>query len=206
MPTPPSADTLHRVFGPDAFAPALFYAHEPALRFELSRSGPPIDLFAQAFDRAREIAGYVFRDSSSPTAVLSWFGEGPPLRHREVFRSVRDCGIDLARPRACWTETHEESWGPEPRTLVAFSCGREMLDRLLWGALAADLGIRPRLLARVHLADPERGVMLHPYDDRGMDVIGPNAELLSDLFHRFHDRLLPYDLPRMESFFASPRD
>ena len=44
---------------------------------------------------------------------------------------------------------------------------------------------------------------MHPYDDRGMDVIGPNHALLADLYHRFNERLLDYDRARMDGFFAS---
>lgn len=196
-----SPGELYRTFGPNAFQPWLFYANEPALRFELSLCGPRVDLFTQAYDRAREIAEFVFRDTDRLVLVASWYGAWPPIRALGVFRSLRQCGIPLARPRACWTEPAGDGF-EEPRTLVSFPVERAVLHRVLWGALAADLGITPQLECRVYLADPERGVLLHPYDDRGMDVIGPNRELLSLLFHRFRHYLLAYDLRRMEGFFA----
>lgn len=197
----PTQERLHRVFGPNAFAAALFYANEPALRFELSRHGAPVDLFTQAFDRAREILGYVFGESTSPVVVLAFYDTGPPVRNLAVFRSLRRCGVRLRRPWACWTEG-DGGADPEERTLVAFRAEAADVDRILWGALAADLGIRPALACRAYFADPERGVLVHPYDDRGMDVIGPDHALLSALFHRFHGYLLDYDMARMRSFFA----
>ena len=202
MEPPVSPGELHGVFGPHAFGPGLFYAHEPALRFELSQHGPRVDLFTQAYDRAREVAEFVFRDTARPVLVVSGYGAERPLRALGVFRSLRECGIPLARPRAWWTEPAEEGF-VEPRLFVSFPLEKTVLHRVLWGALAADLGVRPRLECLVYLADPERGVLLHPYDDRGMDVIGPNRELLSLLFHRFRHYLLEYDLRRMEGFFAS---
>lgn len=200
-----SREALHRVFGPDAFAPALFYAHAPALRFELSLHGHRLDQFAQAWDRGREIVDHAFGDARELVAVVSWFADGPQVRSRDVFRSLRACGVRTARPRTCWTEPYEDEWldGPEVRTSVAFACERDALHRLLWGALAADLGIEPRLGADVFIADPARGVLVHPYDDRGMDVIGPNRALLADLYHRFNDRLLDYDRERMAGFFGT---
>ncbi len=197
-------ERLYGVFGENAFEGGLFYVNEPALRFELSRGGSRVEQFTQAYDRAREIAGHVFRGSASLVVVLAWPGEGPPVRHMDVFRSLRACGVRMGRPRSCWTREYEAD-GDDPterRTLVAFRADASALDGLLWGALGVDLGIRPRLLARVYLADPERGLLLYPYDDRGMDVIGPDRERLRELFARFHDYLLAYDLARMEGFFA----
>lgn len=198
-------ERLHGAFGERALAPGLFYAHEPALRFELSRGGSFVEQFTQAYDRAREIAAYAFRDSASLLVVLDWDGEGPLVRHRAVFRSLRACGVRMRRPWGCWTEPVPDG-GEEVRcTRVAFRAAPAALDGLLWGALAAELGIRPRLLARVYLADPERGILLHPYDDRGMDAIGPDRERLGGLFARFHDYLLAHDLARMQGFFAPGR-
>jgi hypothetical protein len=198
-----TADELYRVFGEDAFEGRLFYANEPALRFELSRGGSHIEQFTRAYDRAREIARYAFRDSASLVVVLALFGEGPPLRQVSVFRSLRACGVPMGRPRSCWSRSFEDDTCREHHTFVAFRADASVLDGLLWGALAGDLGIRPALLAGVYIADPERGLLVHPYDDRGMDVIGPNRERLAELFARFHHDLLDYDLERMERFFGS---
>lgn len=200
-----SPETLLGTFGPHAFQSGLFYLHEPALRFELSREGPRVDLFVQAFDRAREVLAHLFRDVAEVTAVVAWFGAGPPLRHREVFRALRACGLRrIPRPRACWAETFRDEWGEEPRTLVSFRLPTEHLHRLLWGALAADIAIEPRLPCRVYFLSPELGVLVHPYDDRGMDVIGPGRERMAELFARFGPYLLDYDRERMEGFFGAP--
>ncbi len=68
------------------------------------------------------------------------------------------------------------------RTLyVAFSVERALLHGLLWCALGTDLVIRPcpRLGAVLpHEGLPQR-VSDHPYDDRGMDVVGNNQPLLA---------------------------
>ena len=216
LPEPPAAgggrtpdaavtpDALYAVFGECAFGGGLFYANEPALRFELSRDGTRVEQFTQAYDRAREIARYAFRGSPAFVVVLAWYGEGPPVRHLGVFRSLRACGVRMTRPWSCWTRTWDDGEEPERRTFVAFRADASALDGLLWGALAADLGIRPRLLAAVYLADPDRGVLLYPYDDRGMDAIGPDRALLADLYARFHPYLLAYDLERMRGFFGAP--
>ena len=110
--------------------------------------------------------------------------------------SVRIVRLDV------WTETSVEDWGDAERVFVAFRVDRDRIRRLLWGALAADLCIRPRLLCEVYLADVERGVLAHPYDDRGMDVIGPDKALLKELYDRFNAYLLDYDRARMDARFG----
>jgi hypothetical protein len=200
-PIPEPAAELFRVFGPRALALGLFYVNTPALRLELSRYGPWLEQFEQAWDRAREVADTVFADTERLVVVVSGRGGPPLLAQRELFRSVRDCGVRMERPRGWWSEPDVDEIAGV-RTFVAFTCGREALHRLLWGALAVDLGVRPRLRGELYVADPARGVLIYPYDDRGMDVIGPNHALLAELHRRFGDYLLNYDRERMDGWFA----
>jgi len=198
---PDPAAELLRVFGPRALALGLFYVNAPALRLELSREGSWLELFEQAWDRSREVADHVFADTERLVVVVSGRGGAPLLAQRELFRSVRACGVRMQRPRGWWVEPDVDGVAGV-RTFVAFTCGREALHRLLWGALAVDLGVRPRLAGELYVADPARGVLVHPYDDRGMDIIGADHGLLADLYHRFDHYLLDYDRERMDAYFA----
>ncbi len=200
---PITRETLYEVFGPRALRWGLFYVNERALRFELSTSGSRLGLFEGAWDRGREILDAVFHDTEPVVVVLSWIVERrSPLGHLAVFRALRNCGVGVERPYEVWTETSEEEWSDVERVFVAFRAGRDAIRPLLWGALAVDLGIRPRLLCEVYLADVERGVLAHPYDDRGMDVIGPNHPFLRDLYTRFTAYLLDFDRARMDADFG----
>jgi Domain of unknown function (DUF3885) len=196
-------ESLLEIFGPRAFEFGLFYANEgAALRFELSTGGEYVDMFTQAYDRGREILDHVFRDSDRLVVVAKFLGAGRLAGHVSVFRALKRCGVRVEAPWSAWTETLEEEWDTEEWTHFAFAVEKDALHRLLWGAAAVDLGIRPRLLCYVYLADPARGILAHPYDDRGMDVIGPNQPLLRELFTRFNDYLLDYDRERMNAWFG----
>jgi hypothetical protein len=200
MTGPALHDEIHRVFGPAALEWGLFYVHEPALRFELSGGGGYIEMFTRAYDRAREIVAAAFADTAELTIVLAHTCGGGPAERSLALSSIRHCGIRIPRPYATWTEDADEDGFA--RVFLAFRAGREMVDRLLWGALATEMAIHPSLACRVYLADVERGVLAFPYDDRGMDVIGPNHALLGDLYTRFNPWLLDYDRERMDGFFA----
>lgn len=200
MSAQPLRDELRRVFGENGLQQGLFYHHAPALRFELSQGGSYIAMFTQAYDRARAVLDAAFAESGEVTVVLSEFGGGPLLAHLAAFRSLRRCDVDLPRTFEAWTEQVDDEWHAE-RAFFAFRRPKDALLEFLWGALAVDIGIRPRLEFRVHLADPERGIVVHPYDDRGMDVVGPNHAVLRDLYTRFNPWLLDYDRERMDGFF-----
>ncbi|HEX6042337.1 DUF3885 domain-containing protein [Longimicrobium sp.] len=203
-----SREALHAVFGADAFALPLFYGTQPALRFELSLGGTMLDQFEQAWDRGREIVDHALGDARELIVVISAFADGPRMPYRDVFRSLRALRVRMGRPRAWWTEPFHDPHvdGPDTLAYVAFACGREAVRPLLWGALAAWLNVEPRLVGNLYVASVERGIVLQPYDDRGMDAAGPNRALLAELYHRFNDRLLDYDRDRMRAFFEPAHD
>lgn len=200
MSTPAPREEIHRVFGSAALEWALFYQNTPALRFELSGGGGCIEMFTRAYDRAREILSAAFADTAELTVVFAHTCGGDTGERSLVLSSIRDCGIRIPRPYATWTEGPDED--DLYRAFLAFRAGRGMMNRLLWGALATEMGIHPGLPCRVYLADVERGILAFPYDDRGMDVIGPNHSLLRELYTRFNPWLLDHDRERMDGFFA----
>lgn len=55
-------------------------------------------------------------------------------------------------------------------------------DTLLWHAVASEMPIYPSAPVRGFLLDPRTSVMLHVYDDRGMDVIADDPTKLHGLF------------------------
>lgn len=193
-------ERVWETFGLDALGHAVFYQHAPALRFELSDGDTALDRFSQAYDRARAITAHAFEKSGPVTVVLaSYVVDGKPL-HRRVLQAARTCGVEVPLHRDFALQSPDVGSDAPTRSLIAFEVAREVLPRLLWGALAQDLGVRPRLLGDLYLADPTGGVLLHPYDDRGMDIIGVHCRL-AVLEQEFRPWLLAYDLDRMRGFF-----
>jgi Domain of unknown function (DUF3885) len=189
---------IERVFGTRALEFALFYHHEHSLRFELAQGPSRFHRFLSAHRRATEIMNQVF-DGSSVQVCLKFFGI-PSLRaHLSVFRSLRNCGIVLPEEHQVWCVPDEETH----KILIAFEVEPEYVTQLLWGVFALELGIRPGLLCKVYFFDLERGVLVHPYDDRGMDVIGQNTALLKRLYQQFGAYLLEYDKAQMDRSFGS---
>ena len=188
-------EEIETIFGEQALALGLFYKVEQSLRFELSLGGSYIDQFSTAYDRGRKVLARAFEDAERFIFVFSNFGGSSSQFSRSTLRSLNNCGIHVSRPY--------EYWSVSERTFIAFEGKREQVIYALWGALASDLGIRPRLTCRVHIAAPEIGVLTHPYDDRGMDIIGSNLPRLKSLYNEFNRWLLDYDREKMDKTISA---
>ena len=75
-------------------------------------------------------------------------------------------------------------------------------DALLWCSLAYEMPVKPKAPVVSYLADFERGVLLHIYDDRGMDVSALTASALMPVYRAFDPWLLDYDRDRMKTAFV----
>ncbi|MEM7591382.1 MAG: DUF3885 domain-containing protein [Cyanobacteria bacterium P01_A01_bin.83] len=73
----------------------------------------------------------------------------------------------------------------------------------MWGTLANELGIDPRSQCDFYLFDFETDILVHQYDDRGMDIIGSNQELLKRTYDQFKEWLLECDREPMKAYFNS---
>ncbi|ANC72410.1 hypothetical protein A2G07_11870 [Deinococcus radiodurans R1 = ATCC 13939 = DSM 20539] len=201
-------DELDVVFGPAALADALFYRHSPALRFELEGGKTYIAQFLQAVDRARTVLNVAFAGMEAVTAVLGVWGDDPPAQlWATAEAALHELGIKLPAPELSASElptpeTRVLHGEEDTQVLFAFTLSTARLPELLWGSLAADLGIFPQLRGRLWLAAPELGLLACPYDSRGMDMIGPNTARLAQLYHQFGDWLLDHDRARMAEMLS----
>ena len=50
--------------------------------------------------------------------------------------------------------------------------------------------------------NPNKEIIVHPYDDRGMEVISRNTSALAGLYERHNNLLIDYDMEAMRETFA----
>ncbi|WP_236181802.1 DUF3885 domain-containing protein [Pseudomonas sputi] len=199
---------IERIFTDQAFARPLFYSCPGGLRFELSETGGMIEQFLLALRKSTEICADIFSGEPTLVTCLRFHSDGQRFAHRSLLQSLRSAGIEIPAQRSIWSEpTDPDDWfcesEPEYWINLAFETPARLLQALLWCALAADFGaIAPNPRCAVYLFNLKAGVMVFPYDDRGMDVVGPNKALLSRLYHRHQTYLLDYDRPAMDADFA----
>ena len=199
---------IERAFSGKAFARPLFYSVPEGLRFELSESGGMIEQFLVALRKSTAVCADVFHDDCQPVVCLRVHSGTNRFAHRALLQTLRTLGIGIPAERSIWIEPIDpEEWfcenQPEYWLNIAFETPASQLQAFLWCAMARDFGvIRPTLHCSVYLFNLQDRVMVFPYDDRGMDIVGPNRDLLSRLYQRHNAWLLDHDRPAMDAVYA----
>lgn len=191
-----------RRFGPD----------DVRLRFELGGEevdniGPSVPRFLRALHRSSTIADKLF--CTSCVGLVAWNGREPnPLGIGEVkngFDALKSTGFNAAQIGEWDTPLYPESGGDEADVWTVrsyeISNNKAARDTILWHAIADEMPIYPSAPVVTFLIDPDNSIMLHAYDDRGMDVMADDAAKLRDAYSSFDGWLLDHDRERMGILF-----
>jgi hypothetical protein len=192
-------ETIESTFGNRAFERPLLPAFPGGIRLELSEGGTAIRQVFVALRKAEEICESVFEGEESIGVCLRFCGPEGFLAAKGGFRELRKAEIRIPGERCFWTvRASDEDEGNEVHAHhVAFHSPKRMLINFLWCAFAQDFGsLSPRPGFQVYLFSLGKQLWLWPYDDRGMDVVGPNREALRSLRDQFQGYLLQAGKPK----------
>ncbi|UTF60908.1 DUF3885 domain-containing protein [Gilvimarinus sp. DA14] len=195
---------IRKIFGERAFERPIFYNNLGGLRFELAEGGDWLEQFQLAHKKAQEICSNIFEDEI--VLCIRIFGRESLLSVLSILKELRCIGLYPSMKKEHWKEKNEED--PEWVTdedeywhTVAFTLPKDALNKLLWCSLACDQGIKPCPPAEYYLFDLKKSIEVCPYDDRGMDVVGPNHNFLAELYNKFSSYLLDCDREAMDTSF-----
>lgn len=194
------------VTGGRAYRHALFYEFPGGLRFELSESGDGLSLVLTALRKALVVCDDVFSERPTVIVHLQAITSSSAFTLRCTLRELAAAGIAMPRQRHVWCDVNDESGDRETGFLVhcAFEVPVAMIQNLLWCALVLDFpGVRPNPQCQVYLIDPVSRVIVHPYDDRGMDVVCGESAVLQALYEKHQHWLLDYDRAAMDLTFGA---
>ena len=206
--------TIDAAFGWRGFPDAMFYQTPFGLRFELGgdQSMGPLR-FMQAVDRARAVATALFSRSETLVAFVSIYGEERTTRrHSTAIQQLERIGFPHPFGSAAKVPQKDQEYiaefgGDLFRHWYAakFTNDAAAVSALLWASVAREMDIRPKAqcLDTIHIADIQKRLALTVYDDRGMDVVGPNGPTLSSLYRKFNAWLLDYDRAEMDAKFRA---
>lgn len=197
---------IHEIVG-RPYRHALFYDFPGGLRFELSEKGGPLDRALTALRKATVICEDVFRGEERMLVHLSIYAPKSRFRLRKALLELRIAGIFIPKARAVWLDAERQASDEhrEDNDLVncAFEVPTTKLQNFLWCAMVRDSrSLRPNPHANVYLLNLNKSIVVHPYDDRGMDVVGRRTADLTGLYERYHELLLRYDIEAMRETFA----
>ncbi|MBQ2920714.1 MAG: DUF3885 domain-containing protein [Oscillospiraceae bacterium] len=172
----------------------LFYRYPWGLRFELG--DPALDddeaYFRVAEERAQRIWDAAF---AAEDEVLLIFDGTPDKDLKAELKHLR-----MQRVRAKWLpHSPEDEWDGDYfyRYLYAGPASEFSFSALLERAFSWKYGI--------YLYNRTKKLLFHPYDDRGADLLGPDAEVLRPFYESLHDFLLNWDREEMARKFRPTR-
>jgi Domain of unknown function (DUF3885) len=200
-------ESINKIFGDTAFERPVFYNNPGGLRFELSESGDWTKQFSTAFNKSIEICSSLI--TTDFTLCIRIYGNKALSSSISVIRELRDAGLYPEGKKEHWSEKVEDDddcpvddyWHT-----IAFNLPASELSKVLWCCLAKDLGIKPSPRCDLYIFDILNGIEIWAYDDRGMDVVGTNHQLLSATYSKYHPYLLEYDRDIMEETFGQPEE
>ena len=197
-------DKIHQQFGLSALESPIFYSNPGGLRVELSTGGSYLHQFLTAHKKASEICEFLFNDITKILLVIEYFGHESPLHCLGVAKQLKDLELWPKAKKQHWFVREKDSSVSFGQHFIAYEVSTEFIDNILWSNIASDLGVKPRANCRLHIFDFTQGVHVFPYDDRGLDIVGPNSNLLGVIYHKFKNYLLDYDIEIMRETFEKP--
>lgn len=193
---------------------APFRSSPYSLRFELGGetfgNDAPVPRFVQAFGRATEVAQEVFDGSRQMFGIVA----AHPDSAIDIFAPAEDGFEALAAAgfrlepvieweAAMWPDQIEEEDRQTCRWR-AYDLSGDAVQRdvLLWCSISYEMAVRPKAPVASFLVDFNRNILLHVYDDRGMDVTALDREVLLHTYRSRDAWLLDYDRKRMIEAFS----
>lgn len=174
----------------------LFYRWPVGVRFELG------------LETFRERAPKLYEAAFAPEDVCVIISQdwpagniSPPARQRyfRVFslpgafdskHPVSVQSLEVTTEEDGEQETFTLQWGELPAR--SFQYGY-----VLEGIANADHAQTPSVLERVYFLNPATAIIVHMYDDRGLDIIAATREPLMPIYRAFNDWILDFDRVRI---------
>jgi hypothetical protein len=86
-------------------------------------------------------------------------------------------------------------WGQLPAHGFRYSA-------IMEGIANSDHARTPSVSSRVYFLNPATDVIMHMYDDRGLDIIAARRETLVPLYRSFNEWVLEYNREKISKLFA----
>ena len=202
---PAMLQTLKQI-GNERLQLPIFYECPYALRFEI---GTPSLMDRQTlYTRAALMRTHSLYVSSATYDTLLWIHYCSPdtltSTHTQELLARFCLLADLPEPIEIYQqETTDSDGAPLLRIFFLWDMRQTPPDinALLRGIIQTDFMDFLELSSAVFFFDTTSHILLHLYDDRGMDIAAASIESLRSLYEQFPNWLLAYDRKRMDTLF-----
>ncbi|MFD2178053.1 DUF3885 domain-containing protein [Veronia pacifica] len=198
----------------------LFYKNKFALRFELG----PTDISVWADSKRENINEEYFRVASNRAASIyrSAFSQNDEIKvcyqilsdgrqkikksdyFFKLFCKLSGKPIVFSEHRDIYRDDLEYKRYCIKRVTISDVYTQDLNeDEVILALINSDFGCRgPSLHGQLFLINCTKGLTLHIYDDRGMDIVADSKKPLESIYHEQNSSLLDYDRDYMDRLFA----
>lgn len=204
---PPMLQTLKEI-GNERLQLPVFYECPYALRFEIGT--PSLTDARKLYIRAALQRALFLYNSSTTYDTLLWIHYCSPdtltSKHTQELLARFCLLADLPEPIEIYQqETTDSDGAPLLRIFFLWDMRQTPpnIEALLDGIIQTDFSDFLELASAVFFFDTASHIMLHLYDDRGMDIAAASTDALRTLYEHFSNWLLAYDRVRMDDIFRT---
>jgi hypothetical protein len=195
---------------PEMMMGPVFHSWPIALRFELGGCHDLPTVYAKAMalyeaaftpgDICAVAAGRFIQRIRPPRLVV------PAQPSHDLFGFAAVQGLDLgaARQRKEVTVSGSDDPYDDGTWVLEWTCRPARTfghARILEGIANCDHLVDPWIDDGVYVVAPEKGLLFHMYDDRGLDMVATDRAMLAPIYRRFHHWLLDDFRERMDEMF-----
>lgn len=202
------------------FEKPLFYKCDVGLRFEIGPENIELwknydlkilnpEYFEEAFKRAFCIFTDAFSPDDNISIVYQIFSDGRKKIRKGnfIFKQIKNLSsreIKFSDHRDIYTDELDFSKTCWKRVKISkLKLCDVNVKNILEAMINTDFSIRqPSLPGECFFINHDKDMMLNLYDDRGIDIIASQKEVLNPLYDKYNSWILDYDKKKIEAVFG----
>ncbi len=191
---------------------ALFYTWPIGIRFDLGGRARSAEDFAKVQRRATALFEAIFIPGDACIVVSQDWPDGDTPNHGQThllmlsdFAVKQAVGLLQPSGHVRIQEVDGDETSSYTLTWFEQSARDFRYDSILAGIANADHARFPALSGKVYFVNPRTNVIMHMYDDRGLDIIAQTKPTLTPLYRNFDSWILDYDRNRIDTLFGDER-
>jgi hypothetical protein len=176
------------------FGGDLFAQWPVGIRFEIG---------IEQVDRAAQLFNFAFAKTKECVLVSQdWSVDGNfENRYSPLFKTPGIFRTELAQLQSAEVSPFDET--PYRLTWTCLSPVEVAAAQMFQAVANREQEGFPKISSGVYVIDPRAKIIMHMYDDRGLDVIAYELDVLRPMFERFSDWILENQRHRIEFRFRS---
>ncbi len=191
-------DLAFRKFAKDAFGDDIFKNDNTGLRVNISASGSSKKVMLKKYNKSNEIFDELFKESGKLGVCLTFWGKSF-LSNLDSFRQLKKCGVNIPKKYDIFSEYHQDV--ETNKLYLFFYLNKTEIHKLIWGDLGAYFEKEPSLYFDMYFFDIDLGVLAHPYDSRGIDIVGTNRYKIKAIYKKYYSWLSEYNIQKMDMYY-----